>query len=243
MLLLFLGSPRAAIVVAVTIPLSLAVCFALMNATQLPANLLLLGAIDFGVIVDGAVVVMEAILRRREARPSEPLTVADAGAAAGQVAKPIFFATLIIISAYLPLFALQRVEARLLTPIAYTMGYALLGALACAIAVTPGLAFIMFRKPRQMLHNRPLEAATRLYRRGLVRLLDRPGVAVACVALAMAGLAALAVTTGREFLPYLDEGGLWLQARLPTGISLDKASEMASELRRTLRSFPEIDMW
>jgi cobalt-zinc-cadmium resistance protein CzcA len=239
-LLLFLGSPRGALVVAATIPLALAVCFGLMNATQLPANLLSLGAIDFGVIVDGAVVVLEAILRRREARPNEALTEADVRVATGQVAKPIFFATLIIITAYLPLFALQRAEARLFTPIAYTMGYSLLGALACTIALTPGLAFLVFRAPHRAIRNRPLEALTALYRRALAWLLDRPAIGVAIMTAAMAGVIGLGVTSGREFLPDLDEGALWLQARLPTGISLEKASEMAGELRRTLRSFPEV---
>ena len=239
-LLLFLGSPRAALLVAATIPLALAVCFALMDATRLPANLLSLGAIDFGVIVDGAVVVLEAILRRREAQPNAVLSKADVREAAGQVAKPIFFATLIIIAAYLPLFALQRAEAKLFTPIAYTIGYALLGALAFAIALVPSLAFMLFRAPRRVWRNRPLEALTASYRRTLARLLDRPAIAVAILLAAMAGVVGLGLTTGREFLPDLDEGALWLQARLPTGISLDKASEMAGELRRTLRAFPEI---
>ena len=239
-LLALLGSLRAALVVAVTIPLSLAGCFALMHLTQLPANLLSLGAIDLGVIVDGAVVVLDAILRRREARPDAVLNEADVREVTGQVAKPIFFATLIIITAYLPLFALQRAEAKLFSPIASTMAYALLAALACALAVTPGLAFMVFKAPRRLPRNVALEAATVLYRRVLGVLIDRPAIVSGVLAASLMSVAVLAATTGREFLPDLDEGGLWLQARLPAGISLDKASEMASELRRTLRSFPEI---
>ena len=116
----------------------------------------------------------------------------------------------------------------------------MLGALAFAIALVPSLAFMLFRAPRRVWRNRPLEALTASYRRTLARLLDRPAIAVAILLAAMAGVVGLGLTTGREFLPDLDEGALWLQARLPTGISLDKASEMAGELRRTLRAFPEI---
>ena len=146
-LILFLGSPRSAFVVAVAIPLALVTVFILMNATNMPANLLSLGAIDFGIIVDGAIVVTEAILRRREALPDEELT--ETTRAATQVARPIFFASLIIITAYLPLFAFERAEGKLFTPMAYTMGYALLGALLSALALVPGLAYFAFRKPRK----------------------------------------------------------------------------------------------
>ncbi len=117
-LILFLGSPRSAFVVAVTIPLALVAVFVLMHWTNLPANLLSLGAIDFGIIVDPAIVVTEAILRRRESKPNQALTEDEVRRVTGQVAKPIFFATLIIITAYFPLFALQRAEAKLFTPIA-----------------------------------------------------------------------------------------------------------------------------
>src|SRR6266568_1889511 len=115
-LILFLGSPRSALIVGVTIPFAMVVAFVLMNFTKIPANLLSLGAIDFGIIVDGAIVMTEAILRRREANPNEPLTEADVRDAARQVARPIFFATLIIITAYIPLFAFERVEAKLFSP-------------------------------------------------------------------------------------------------------------------------------
>ena len=129
-LILFLGSPRSALIVGITIPFAMVVAFILMNHTNISANLLSLGAIDFGIIVDGAIVMTEAILRRREAKPTEPLTEDDARAAARQVARPIFFATAIIITAYLPLFAFQRIEAKLFYPMAYAVGYAQFGALA-----------------------------------------------------------------------------------------------------------------
>src|SRR3984957_4264955 len=128
-LIIFLGSTRRAFVVAVSIPLALVSVFVFLNLTRVSANLLSLGAIDFGILVDGAIVVTEAVLRRREATPNEELSESEVKAAAVQVTHPIFFASLIIITTYLPLFSFERAEAKLFTPMAYTMGYALLGAL------------------------------------------------------------------------------------------------------------------
>src|SRR5579875_533298 len=240
-LLIFLCSPRAAFVVAVTIPLALVTTFILMNWTNLPANLLSLGSIDFGIIVDPAIVVTEAILRRRETRPDDVLTKSKVRSLTSQVTKPIFFATLIIITAYFPLFALQRAEAKLFTPIAYTVAYALFGALLWTFILVPGLALEAFRRPRRMLRNVPLEWLHAGYHETLARLLHRPVIVYAGVALSFAAIGVLGATVGREFLPNLDEGALWLQVQMPTGISLNKASEMAGELRRALKEFPEVD--
>ena len=157
-LILFLGSPRSAVIVGLTIPFAMMMAFILMSLANIPANLLSLGAIDFGIIVDGAIVMTEAILRRREARPDEPLDETDVADAARQVARPIFFATLIIISAYLPLFAFQRVEAKLFYPMAYAVGFAQFGALLMALALVPGLAYLAYRKPRPVFHNPVLGA-------------------------------------------------------------------------------------
>ena len=162
-LILFLGSPRSALVVAVTIPLAVVSIFVLMNATHMSASMLSLGALDFGVIVDGAIVVTENILRRREAKPTEELNEEDVRSATSQVARPIFFATLIIITAYFPLFTLQRGEAALFTPMAFTVGYALFGALLCTLALVPGLAYLAFRKPRPVFRN----SAARMVGRGI----------------------------------------------------------------------------
>ena len=145
---------------AVSIPLALVSVFSLLNLTHVSANLLSLGAIDFGILVDGAIVVTEAVLRRREAMPNEELSESEAKAATLQVTRPIFFASLIIITAYLPLFSFERAEAKLFTPMAYTMGYALFGALLTALALVPGLAYIAFRKPGRVYHNRWLERLT-----------------------------------------------------------------------------------
>ena len=132
-LILFLGSARAALMVAVTVPFSLLFAFICMRFTNIPANLLSLGAIDFGIIVDASIVVMENILRHREENPDWVMSEDDAVASAIQVARPIFFATLIIITAYLPLFAFQRVEKKLFSPMAYVVGYSLIGALLMAL--------------------------------------------------------------------------------------------------------------
>ena len=146
-LIAFLGSPRTALTTAVTIPFALVVVFIVMNLTKMSANLFSLGAIDFGIIVDGAIVVTETILRRREANPDVSLSEDDVFSATTQVARPIFFATLIIITAYLPLFAFERAEAKLFLPMAYTVGLALLGALLCTFTLIPGLACMTMRNP------------------------------------------------------------------------------------------------
>ena len=239
-LLLFLGSLRSALIVGITIPFALVAVFILMYLLKIPANLLSLGAIDFGIIVDAAIVVMEAILRRREAKPDEPLGESDAADATHQVARPIFFATLIIITAYLPLFAFQRIEAKLFYPMVYAVGFAQLGALLLALALVPGLAYLAYRKPRRVFHNAVLGFIEAGYRQALRRWLHRPGMVYGLALAAAVMVVALALTVSREFLPTLDEGGLFLHGEMVGGISLAKASEMDVELRRAVLEFPEV---
>jgi len=239
-LILFLGSPRSALVVAVTIPLALVSVFSLLNLTHVSANLLSLGAIDFGILVDGAIVVTESVLRRREALPNEVLSEDEAKAATLQVTRPIFFSSLIIIIAYLPMFSFQRAEARLFTPMAYTMGYALFGALLTTLALVPGLAYMAFRNPGKAYHNRWLERLTVWYDRGLAACLDQPRIIYGVASFALLAVVGLGATVGRDFLPDLDEGALWLQVQMPTGLALNKASDMASDLRRAILKYPEV---
>lgn len=239
-LILFLGSPRSAVVAAVAIPIALVSVFMFMTWTKMPANLLSLGAIDFGIIVDGAIVVMETILRRREEDATATLGEQDVLEMTSHVAQPMFFATLIIITAYCPLFAFERAEGKLFSPMAWTVGYALLGALLCALTLIPGLAYVALRKPRKIFHNKPLVWLTERYRHTLGWLLARTWVAYAFSAAVLVVVVILGTTAGREFLPELDEGSLWLQVDLPSGISIDKANEMAAELRRTVLEFPEV---
>ena len=239
-LILFLGSPGSALVAAVAIPMALVTVFIMMRLSGMPANLFSLGAIDFGIIVDGAIVVTEAMLRRREEYPDQPLNEEDVLETTSHVARPIFFATLVIIAAYFPLFAFERAEGKLFSPMAFTVGYALFGALLCALALIPGLAWLVLRKPGKPFVNRPLHWITRRYRSLLARLLRHPVIVYAVAAGVLAAVLVLGSTAGREFLPELDEGALWLQVQLPSGLSLDKASEMAGELRDTLHEFPEV---
>src|SRR6201996_5802945 len=239
-LIIFLGSPRSAFVVAVSIPMALVSVFVFLNVTKVSANLLSLGAIDFGILVDGAIVVTEAILRRREATPDKELSESDVKAAALQVTRPIFFASIIIITTYLPLFAFERAEAKLFTPMAYTMGYALLGALLTSLTLVPGLAYYAFRKPGRVYHNRWLESLTRRYERILGACIKEPRIIYGVALFALFAVVGLGASVGREFLPDLDEGSLWLQVQMPTGLALDQASDMASELRRAVRKYPEI---
>jgi heavy metal efflux system protein len=214
--------------------------FSLLNLTHVSANLLSLGAIDFGILVDGAIVVTEAILRRREAMPTEELSESEVKAAAVQVTRPIFFASLIIITAYLPLFSFERAEAKLFTPMAYTMGYALFGALLTTLALVPGLAYFAYRKPGPVYHNRWLEWLTNRYERVLAECIDQPRITYGIAIFALLAVIGLGATVGRDFLPDLDEGTLWLQVQMPTGLALNKASDMASDLRRAILKFPEV---
>jgi len=239
-LLLFLGSPRAAVTVALTIPMALLTAFIFMNHLKIPANLLSLGAIDFGIVVDGAVVVMENLLRRREAERGRPLSLKEVYTATAQVARPVFFATIIIITAYIPLFSFERVEYKLFSPMAFTVGFSLLGALAVAMALIPGLAYMAYRRPGKVHENPTLERMKVGYQAALRSLLARPRTVLAICGLTGAVLVGLGVTAGRDFLPQLDEGSLWLQVDLPPGISLDKGIELSRELRRATAEFPEV---
>ncbi|MFY9693984.1 MAG: CusA/CzcA family heavy metal efflux RND transporter, partial [Xanthobacteraceae bacterium] len=239
-LILFLGSPRSALIVGVTVPFAMVIAFILMYHAGISANLLSLGAIDFGIIVDGAIVMTEAILRRREAMPNEPLAQADVGDAARQVARPIFFSTAIIITTYLPLFAFHRIEAKLFYPMVYAVGFAQLGALAFALFVVPGLAYAAYRRPRPVFHNRALAWIERNYQDTLAGSLRRPNVAYLLSAGAAIAVIVLGLTVWREFLPDLDEGSIWLHADMPPGISLQKSTDMVADLRRILDSFPEV---
>ncbi|MEG0789586.1 MAG: CusA/CzcA family heavy metal efflux RND transporter [Alistipes sp.] len=239
-LMLFLGSWRGAVLVVVTIPLSLLIAFILMKLTDIPANLLSLGAIDFGILVDGAIVMMETILKKRESTPNEELTKEGIVKRATDVARPIFFSTLIIITAYLPLFAFEHIERKMFTPMAYTVGYALIGALSVALLLIPGLAFIAYRMPRKSYKNRWLERLTDLYHRQVSKIIERPRKIFAPLAVILVGAGVLSMTVGKDFLPPLDEGSIWIQVQLPPGISIEQSKRMGAELRTELKKFDEV---
>lgn len=239
-LIVFLGSWRGALLVAVTIPLSMLIAFILMRFTNIPANLLSLGAIDFGIIVDGAIVMMETILKKREDNPEEELKEKTIAQRAAEVAKPVFFATIIIITAYLPLFAFERVENKLFTPMAFTVGYALFGALAVALLVIPGMAYVIYRKPQKIYHNKWLEKLTDAYHNRVQKIMKRPKRVFLPLILILAAASLLTIRVGKDFLPPLDEGSIWLQVQLPPGISVEKSKEMSDTLRARTMKYDEV---
>ena len=241
-LLLFLGSAQAALLTAITIPLALLFAFTCMFLTGIPANLLSLGALDFGIIVDGSLIMVEHILHTLQERHAEtPDSVFRAVRdAALDVESPLFFSLMIIISAYLPLFMLERVERRLFTPMAFTVCFALLGSMLIALTLVPVMATFLFRKGVHAWENPLLAKLARLYGRTLEIGLRRAWFVVGVAGLVVAGAFVLGSRLGTEFLPSLDEGTIWIRCNLPPGTSLDKSGQIATQLRNTLRKFPEI---
>jgi cobalt-zinc-cadmium resistance protein CzcA len=239
-LIVFLGSPKGALLATITIPISLLAAFILMWLTDIPANLLSLGAIDFGIIVDGTIVMMETILRKREENPDEPLEKTSIAKRSAEVAKPIFFATLIIIIAYLPLFAFDRVEQKLFAPMAFTLSFALLGALASALILIPGLAFSVYKKPQKVYSNPWIGRLTEVYKSKTAKIIAAPKKLIAPIAAILVAVIGLSVFVGKDYLPNLDEGSIWLQVQLPPGMSLEKSSEMATTLRNKLKNYDEV---
>jgi len=239
-LIVFLGSWRGALIVAITIPLSLLIAFVLMLLTDIPANLLSLGAIDFGIIVEASIVMLETVLKKREDHQDVELDVESVIDRCLEVAKPIFFSSIIIITAYLPLFAFERIEKKLFTPMAFTVGYALLGALAVALLLMPGLAYTLYRRPQKMYRNKWLEKLIVKYHHHTRQIMNKPRKIFAPLAGILFAAVVLTITVGKDFLPQLDEGSLWLQVQLPPGISLAKSKEMSDSLRQRIIKYDEV---
>ena len=238
-LFVFLGNLRGAVIVAITIPISLLIAFILMKLTGMPANLLSIGAIDFGILVDGSIVMMETILKRRERYPDEELTVDQVKKRAKDVARSIFFSTIIIITAYMPLFAFEHIERRLFTPMAYTVGYALLGALLTALLLTPTLSYVSYHMPQNMRRNKWLEKLTIWYTGVTEKILTETRLVISVLAITFIGAVVLSITVGKDFLPTLDEGSIWVQVQLPSGLSIEQSKQMADEMRNRLKAFDE----
>src|SRR5271157_5686983 len=247
-LFLFLLNARAALIVALTIPFSLLFASIFLNLSHIPANLLSLGALDFGMVVDGAVVMMENIIRhlshgRRKTMAGVPKTTAEIiSEAAHEVQRPVFYAIAIIITAYLPIFTLQRVEGRLFRPMAWTVAFALLGAMTFSILIVPVLASIFFRKGVAERKNLVMEYLTEFYRRRLRWAIQHRWV-VLCIALAaLAGTIYLGFggVIGAEFLPHLDEGAIWARGTLANSTSLSEGEKFTTNCRYVFASFPEV---
>ncbi len=247
-LFVFLGSARAALLTAVTIPLSLLFAFVCMHFSGIPANLLSLGALDFGIIVDATLVMVEHVLHTLHERQSEPGFVENGGVfaairdAALEVERPIFFSLLIIISAYIPLFTLERVERKLFTPMAFTVCYALLGSMLLALTLIPVLATYLFRNGAKSWENPILPWLGRRYESVLARVLKAPLAVFGASAAIVVASFALAGALGIEFLPNLDEGVIWVRANLPAGISLEKSANVANQIRGIISQYPEVQL-
>jgi cobalt-zinc-cadmium resistance protein CzcA len=242
-LLLFLGSVRGALIVAVTIPFSLLFASICLDLRNIPANLLSLGALDFGMVVDGAVVMVENIVRHIDHRTEVYKSIPDRiRAAAHEVQRPVFYAIMIIITAYLPIFTLQRVEGRLFRPMAWTVAFALLGAVIFSMTIAPVLASFLFRKEVREWHNPVLAWLTEQYQRALRRSIHHRWVmvGVAFAALGVAAYLVLGNVIGSEFLPHLDEGSLWVRGTLAPSTGPSESIRLANQVRVLLASFPEV---
>ncbi|HYV31474.1 MAG TPA: efflux RND transporter permease subunit, partial [Candidatus Binatia bacterium] len=263
-LLLFLGNLRAALIVALIIPLSLLATFLGLTWRGIPANLLSLGAIDFGIIVDGAVIVVENIFRHLsedqdaidEKQPgatgTESLRTADAGRfeagrfrgvilrAAAEVGRPTFFSMLIIIAAHLPIFTLQRHEGRIFAPMAWTVTSALVGSLLCSLTIVPLLCFFLLRKKLPHEDNLLVRCAKQVYRPWLAWALSHGKTVLGIAVVSL--LVALGIFTrlGTEFLPELNEGTVWVNTTLPAGVSVDEARQRCAQMRQLLHTVPEV---
>jgi len=241
-LFVFLGSVRAALLTAITIPLSLLFAFVCMHLTGIPANLLSLGALDFGIIVDGTLVMVEHIVHAlsHRALDSEDSALDTIRDAALEVERPIFFSLMIIVAAYIPLFTLERVERRLFTPMAFTVCYALFGSMLLALTLIPVLATYLFRHTPKTWDNPVLIWVYRRYQRALSAAIKYPTRVLAAAAAVVAAAFLLGTALGSEFLPQLDEGVLWIRANFPAGISVNKSAELAASIRRLVRRSPEV---
>ncbi len=238
-LLFFLFNFRAALIVALVIPLALLTAFAMSYFFNIPANLISLGAIDFGIIVDGAVIMVEAIFSRIALDAGERTVDESIIAAAGEVGTAILFSQAIIILALLPIFTLQRVEGRLFRPLAFTLSFAMVGALICSLTLIPVLASIAF-KHLKVRENPIIHKATELYEPFLNFFLVNHvmTMTIAVCAVLIGGM--VFTKLGSDFLPKLDEGSLWVRATMPNSISLQDSAEIVPRIRQILLTFPEV---
>jgi cobalt-zinc-cadmium resistance protein CzcA len=240
-LFLFLGNIRGAIIVALTIPFALLFAATCLNLKGIPANLLSLGALDFGMVVDGAVVMVENIVRHLAAR-GEKTTMQCIRDAAHEVQRPVFYAITIIITAYLPVFTLQRVEGRLFKPMAWTVAFALLGALLFSMLVAPVLSSLLFAKGVREWRNPVMEFLKKEYRQAVRWAIEHRVVTVgaALIGLLVTIYLALGGAIGSEFLPHLDEGALWVRGTLAPSTGPSEGIRVMNQARIALCSFPEV---
>lgn len=240
-LLFFLWSVRAAIITALTIPLALLFAFIFLHLTGEAANLLSIGAIDFGIIIDGTIVMVENIYRELGLRKGQEYQLTEVIlAAARDVDRPIFYSVAVIIAGYLPIYALSGPAGKLFHPMADTMGFALVGALFFTLTFVPVLAYSWFKEGVQEKPNRVFEWIREVYSSRLEWCLNHPKSTLLAGALVFGSTLLLVPFIGGEFLPHLDEGALWVRATMPYTISFEEAAKFAPEVRTLLDQYPMV---
>ena len=242
-LFIFLGNVRGALIVSLTIPFALLFASICLDLRHISANLLSLGALDFGMVVDGAVVMVENIVRHLNRPEEAPRTIVDRiRTAAHEVQRPVFFAIAIIITAYLPIFTLQRVEGKLFKPMAWTVAFALVGALIFSMLIAPALASLVFRKGAKQWQNPVMNFLVAHYRTSIRWAIRNRWVTVggAVLALGLSGFLAFSGVIGSEFLPHLDEGAIWVRGTLAPSTGPTESALVADRARVILCSFPEV---
>jgi cobalt-zinc-cadmium resistance protein CzcA len=242
-LLIFLGNVRGALIVSFTIPFALLFASICLDLRHISANLLSLGALDFGMVVDGAVVMIENIVRHLNRPEREYRTPMDRiREAAHEVQRPVFYAIAIIITAYMPIFTLQRVEGKLFKPMAWTVAFALLGALVFSMLVAPALASLFFQSGVKEWKNPMMGYLTARYRKAVTWTIRNRTLTVgaAAVLFALAMLLGFGGVIGSEFLPHLDEGAIWVRGTLAPSTGPTESARVAQRARQVLCSFPEV---
>ncbi|HSF70567.1 MAG TPA: CusA/CzcA family heavy metal efflux RND transporter [Nitrospira sp.] len=241
LLYVFLGNLRAAGIVALTIPMSLLFTFAMMVMIGQSANLISLGSIDFGIIVDATLIMVESIFFHLAHAKTPGLTVhQQIVRAARQVGQPIFYSTTIIVVAFIPLFTMTGVPGKIFAPMSITYGFALLGALLMAFTLAPVLCSFLLAGPIQEEDTFVVRPLRRLYQRTLEWALNRRQVVVALSAILLIVALVALQFLGGEFMPALEEGNLWVRATMPVDISFDQAARLASDIRTMFRESPEV---
>ncbi|MEO6800360.1 MAG: CusA/CzcA family heavy metal efflux RND transporter [Rhodanobacter sp.] len=240
-LIFFLYDVRAGLIVAVTIPLALLFAFFCLDIQGASANLLSIGAVDFGILVDGAIFMVENIFRQIALREGTPLNVREIiQDAASEVDRPLFYAVAVIVASFLPIYALSGPSGTLFKPMADTMIFALVGSLIVTLTLLPVLCAIFMRKGVRERRNRAFEWVQRGYTRGLDACLRRPRWTIGASGLLLLLGLLLIPSIGSEFMPQLDEGALWVRATMPYTISFDASSKIVPKVREILRSFPQV---
>jgi heavy metal efflux system protein len=242
-LFIFLGNIRGAIIVSLTIPFALLFASICLDLRHISANLLSLGALDFGMVVDGAVVMVENIVRHLNRPEEAPLSLVDRiRRAAHEVQRPVFYAIAIIITAYLPIFTLQRVEGKLFKPMAWTVAFALLGALIFSMLIAPALASLLFRGDSKQWQNPAMRWLTTRYREDVRWAIRNRWITIGggAILFLVAIYLAFGGVIGSEFLPHLDEGAIWVRGTMAPSTGPTESAKVADRAREILCSFPEV---